>query len=253
MLTTAYMISDSFSRIMGDWESARGYLERGLEITGRGIRIRTLETLLEFETGNFAGGQVALDHMLDTMRQAAPGPTAEYCYPAAVIPFVARITGELERLDMAKAAAETVLSYPSVVPLIGGTARLGLALIAVQLNDTTLAAEQYSAMRESPTISSMGFAPTLDRIYGLLAQTMGDSDRAANHFEDSVRICRKAGYRPELAWSCCDYADLLKERDAEGDRGKAVQLLDEALALSSELGMRPLMERVLSRREILKA
>ncbi len=30
-------------------------------------------------------------------------------------------------------------------------------------------------------------------------------------------------------------------------------LLDESLAISSELGMRPLMERVLSRRNILKA
>ncbi len=34
---------------------------------------------------------------------------------------------------------------------------------------------------------------------------------------------------------------------------KATSLLDESLAISSELGMRPLMERVLSRREILKA
>jgi hypothetical protein len=30
-------------------------------------------------------------------------------------------------------------------------------------------------------------------------------------------------------------------------------VLDEALRISSELGMRPLMERVLSRREVLKA
>ena len=30
-------------------------------------------------------------------------------------------------------------------------------------------------------------------------------------------------------------------------------LLDESLAISSQLGMRPLMERVLSRRDILKA
>ena len=37
------------------------------------------------------------------------------------------------------------------------------------------------------------------------------------------------------------------------DREKAMSLLDESLAISSELGMRPLMERVLSRREILKA
>jgi hypothetical protein len=46
---------------------------------------------------------------------------------------------------------------------------------------------------------------------------------------------------------------MLKERDNEGDRAKAINLLDESLAISSELGMRPLMERVLSRREILKA
>jgi len=37
-----------------------------------------------------------------------------------------------------------------------------------------------------------------------------------------------------------------------GDREKAMSLLDESLAISSELGMRPLMERVLSRREILR-
>ena len=73
------------------------------------------------------------------------------------------------------------------------------------------------------------------------------------HFEESLAFCRKAGYRPELAWTCCDYADLLLERDEEGDRAKAVSLLDESLAISSKLGMRPLMERVLSRREILKA
>ena len=38
-----------------------------------------------------------------------------------------------------------------------------------------------------------------------------------------------------------------------GDRERAMPLLDESLAISRELGMRPLMERVLSRREILKA
>ena len=49
------------------------------------------------------------------------------------------------------------------------------------------------------------------------------------------------------------FADLLLEGNGEGDRAKAVRLLDESLAISSELGMRPLMERVLSRREILRA
>ena len=93
----------------------------------------------------------------------------------------------------------------------------------------------------------------VDSILGLLAHTIGNFDDAQIHFEDALAFCRKAGYRPELAWTCCDFADMLLERDHEGDRAKAIALLDESLAISSELGMRPLMERVLSRREILKA
>ena len=43
------------------------------------------------------------------------------------------------------------------------------------------------------------------------------------------------------------------QRDGAGAPAKAVSLLDESLAVTSELGMRPLMERVLARRDILKA
>ena len=92
----------------------------------------------------------------------------------------------------------------------------------------------------------------VDRLLGLLCHTMGNLDQASDHFEDALTFCR-AGYRPELAWTCCDYADTLLQRDGEGDRAKAMSLLEESLAISSELGMRPLIERVLSRREILKA
>ena len=46
---------------------------------------------------------------------------------------------------------------------------------------------------------------------------------------------------------------MLWKRDNPDDREKAMSLLDEFLAISSELGMRPLMKRVLSRRDILKA
>ena len=94
---------------------------------------------------------------------------------------------------------------------------------------------------------------SVDRLLGLLAQTVGNLDQAAPHFDDALAFCRKAGYRPELAWSLCDYADLLLERGGDVDNTKATTLLDESLQISGDLGMRPLMERVLARREILGA
>ncbi len=80
---------------------------------------------------------------------------------------------------------------------------------------------------------------------------MGNLDLATEHFEDALDFCRKASYRPELAWTCCDYADTLLQRASAGsaqahpgDRQKATSLLEESLAITRELGMRPLMEQV---------
>ena len=80
---------------------------------------------------------------------------------------------------------------------------------------------------------------------------MGDLDQAVEHFEDSLALCRPAGFQSESAWTCSDYAETLSKRDDEGDRAKAMSLLDESLTISTELGMRPLMERVLDQQEIL--
>ena len=94
---------------------------------------------------------------------------------------------------------------------------------------------------------------TVDRMLALLSQAMGNLEIAARHFENSTDFCRNVGSRPELAWTCCDYADMLFERDADGDRTNAISLLDESLSISTELGMKPLMERARSRLEAQKA
>ena len=169
-----------------------------------------------------------------------------------VIAEVDRITGSLDRLAIAESGAETVHSKHSVSATGAMYATAGLALLAVQKGDQSAVEEHYAYFlgQRGTMIWTVSSA---DRLLGLLSQTMGNLDQAAAHFEDALTFCRKAGYRPELAWSCWDYADMLKERNAEGDRAKAVYLLDESLAISSELGRRPLMERVLSWREMLGA
>ncbi len=129
-----------------------------------------------------------------------------------------------------------------------GFAIRGLALLAVLRGDEAASREQYSSLEPLQGFLNAETSCS-DRVLGLLAQTMGNLDQAAAHFEDALAFCRKAGYRPELAWTCCDYADTLLQRNEPGDREKAMSLLDESLAISSELGMRPLMERVLNQRD----
>ena len=53
---------------------------------------------------------------------------------------------------------------------------------------------------------------------------MENSGQAQIHFEDALVFCRNAGYRPELAWTCCDYADTLLQRNGDGDRVKAMSM-----------------------------
>ncbi|MFQ6028621.1 MAG: LuxR C-terminal-related transcriptional regulator [Dehalococcoidia bacterium] len=89
----------------------------------------------------------------------------------------------------------------------------------------------------------------MDRVLGLLAHTMGNLDQAVKHFEDALAFCRKAGYRPELAWTCCDYAEALLQSNSSGNRPKAISLLQESSNIAEDLGMRPLVERVTALQE----
>ena len=229
----------------------RHFAERGLEVSPREPRLLMARALSEYEVGNPAQGEAYLDRLLEVIGLTTPGPTIETAYVAAVLPVFTRITHDISRFSEAEAAAEAVLADPTVTPLIAYLARSGLALMAFHRRDAAEAAVQYAAI--GPSGSALILGMEYNQLLGLLSQTMGNLDKAAEHFEDALSFCRQPGYRVALAWTCCDYADTLLQRNEPGDREKAMSLLDESLAISSELGMRPLMERVLSRREILKA
>jgi tetratricopeptide (TPR) repeat protein len=252
-LGTAGIHQSSFiASLNGDWSKARDLASDAIEMAGQDPVLPAILALLEYELGNFDQGKTYLDRLLDIMLLTPSSARAAYFYPSIAVPYAARITGESSRLTEAAEAARMILSAPSVSPLYTIVARSGLGLQAVIQGNATAAVEQYELLGVIRGISVASFIAG-DRMLGLLAHTSGNLDRAAAHFEEALAFCRKAGYRPGLAWTCCDYADTLLQRDNPDDRAKAMSLLDESLAISSELGMRPLMERVLSRREILKA
>ena len=259
--------NECVSGAQGDWRTARDFIEQGLEMSPQEPGILGAKTLLGYQLGEPDAGEADLERLLENVpggwsnlpREIERLEAPNFAGPAVIIPLAAYITGQMatpSMFDVAEGLAKSLLDSPNVTADYHYAARIGLALMAVQRRDGTAAIESYRALQ--PVIGTMapscGVCPGLsvDRLMGLLSHTMGNLDQACGHFEDALAFCRK-GFKPELAWTCCDYADTLRERDGEGDRAKAIALLDECLAISSELGMKPLMERVLSRREILKA
>ena len=254
LLARAYLAHTMLNSVLGHWQTARESNDQGLALVPNDSLLLGTRVLLEHQVGDFAAGSHHLQRLLEGMELTPPGPTLERVMVPLAIAQAARISGQDQPLEVAEVTAVTMLSSPVITPLIKAFTDIGLGLIAVVRGNPVLAKQEYEAI----VVDGVGILLSIPehRLLGLLSHTMGNLDQAMVHYEDALAFCRKAGYRPELAWTCCDYADALLQRaetPTEGDRAKATSLLDESLAISSELGMRPLMERVLSRREMLGA
>jgi hypothetical protein len=196
---------------MGDWQNARHVGEQGLAVSPGFSGILDRFTALEHELGNIDQGDKYLGELLNVMGAA---PTAN-SFSALIIPYVARITGDVGRVPIAQRAVDAVLSDATAAPVITHVVRISLALMAINRQDGETAADMYEFLepghRGMPVQGIMCF----DRLLGLLAHTMSNLDQAVEHYEDGLTFCR-AGYRVELAWTCCDYADTLLQRNGEG-------------------------------------
>ncbi|MCH8817944.1 MAG: hypothetical protein IIC92_09495, partial [Chloroflexi bacterium] len=163
-----------------------------------------------------------------------------------------------EMFNVVEPAVSTVIGeVDGRIPIARTTARVCLGLAAVNKADAVLAEAQYGVLKAEWDAGSQPYMWTMrmssHRVLGLLAATFGDAEAAATHFEDALEFAEKAGYVRETVWTQMEYAEMLLDRDEPGDREKAIELQDEALAITQELGMRPLTERILARREILRA
>jgi len=252
----AFSHSEGLFLSLGDWESSREAMEGTLRLNPNSAGTLARLSLLEHTLGHFDQGNAYLERLQEVISLVPANWSQTYALvaPCAVIPQIGYITGSAEHFDFARAAAQALFSSPYRTPLHTWKASLGLGLMAVQQGDRAAAQEQYSILHASrpPSLALVDayYSLPTDRILGLLAQTLGDLDKATEYFEDALAFCRKAGYRPQLAWTCHDYAEALivgaglKPAPTLGNREKAISLLDEALKISQELGMRPLMERV---------
>jgi DNA-binding CsgD family transcriptional regulator len=81
-----------------------------------------------------------------------------------------------------------------------------------------------------------------DRYLGMLAATLGESERAEAHFERGMELNRRMGMLTFLAHTAYQYARFVLAR--RGGRDRARPLLGEAATLAERIGMPALLARV---------
>jgi class 3 adenylate cyclase/tetratricopeptide (TPR) repeat protein len=244
-LANACMYSGWLYALEGDWQTARDLSDRALALEPREPRNLATRALLELQVGALDDGERHLQQLLDPRRVTAWSLLEKFAM-AAFLPMAARVTGDDQRLDLARETAEAALAATKMPPFMHLYGRIGLAFVAVQRTDRLLAAEQYAAFESQRGTAIMMAGIAVDRVLGLLAATLGQEEKARRHLEDAIAFTRRANYRPEYAWAASDYADLLVEQGLPGDSERAHELHDEALATARSLAMRPLAERIVA-------
>jgi DNA-binding SARP family transcriptional activator len=245
-----WLTSTSFSNQLpclyqGDWGVARAMSELGLAAEPRDPRHLALRAALEYELGNPDEGAAYVARLQEVAESVPPpGPIADHVFLAVVIPLVGRVSGSIERVEVAEAAVERVLALKPLNPALALYTKSGAALIAVQQSDADTARKLYKALKAQRGTASFFVPLSIDRLLGLLALTSGRLESALMHFEDGLAFCDRAGYRAEFAWIAADYADALRMRGDPDDNRKATELHEASLAISHDIGMRPLTERI---------
>jgi DNA-binding CsgD family transcriptional regulator len=235
----------------GNWEMVRHYCDRTLELQPNHAQILGIRTKIEYETGDFVQGKAYQERLLELARRIPPGPTTDHASVATSIAYAALISGVTDKLTIAGSASETILSSHAASLRVIASARQGLALQAILVRDKVQAQEQYHALVNiGGNVVHQGQARiSPDRLLGLLCIAQGNLGLAIAHFEAALKFCHAGYRRPELAWSCHDYAVALLQRDSPGDHAKAKSLLEESRSIAGDLGMKPLIERVASLQE----
>jgi hypothetical protein len=115
-------------------------------------------------------------------------------------------------------------------------AALGDAARAATLDSMLAPNDALHAVFPGPLL----YAGPVARFRGLLAQTMGRGDEAAEHLERALEACRSVGARPAELRVATELGELLCA-GRETRRGRA--LLEEARAGAEALGMASLAAR----------
>jgi len=114
--------------------------------------------------------------------------------------------------------------------------------LSAQPEICSISAHPFTTFVGFPSRKAITFST--DRL--LLFSTTSGVEEAEGHFEEALEMNARMGAKPYLAHTQHEYARMLLARGNAGNREKAMSLLEEALAISRELGMESLEEKALA-------
>ncbi len=246
-------VSSTVALLLGQWETARKAIGQILELQPPGLAHITDRLYLESVTGR----REAFEEQMAWLRQGLKSDAPAAWHSSSVYATVLLCGADDETLRSLALAAEPGLRLSDDIWWDTGNRLMRVAsigIIAVAWDDREAAAAVYPELKAARAAgtrlagsTAMGVGPTwtsVDRVLGALADMTGDPTAAAGHFEDALAFCRRASYRPELAQTCHDYAAMFLDERGTASVSKARELVTEGLAITTELGMKPLQAKL---------
>lgn len=244
--STAYVLLVNVLTAIGDLEAARTNALRliDLELDDSWFKAVSVGLLarVEVRAGNLQRATDLLDQMIWALQAFVEDP--QYNQTPTYLPVeIIYMTGAKRHLDYIR----RIVTDP---PVIAGGMGAGFlfhrvyaeSLLALIDNDETSAAKCYEDLVQRPHDTENGIDTF--RMLALVARTAGMIDRASAHFEQCIDFSRRAGFLPELAYACSDYASLLIDCTSTAAAfERAAALLNEGVAVGRKLSMRSVVRQ----------
>jgi len=194
---------------------------------------------LRFEQGR-------LGEIIGTIEAGAERTASMPAYRCALAAAYAEMGREADaRAVLERLAARGFEDIPLDWAWLGALSDLSTA--SAMLRDAARSAILYEklkpyAARHVASSTAMYQGP-VSHFLGILAATLGRHAEAVQHFDDALAGEARMGARPWRARTQLAYAEMLVARGEPGDREKALELVGEALAAASAIGMTGLAPR----------
>jgi tetratricopeptide (TPR) repeat protein len=194
--------------------------------------------------------QLYLGTSLETIGHEIPlGPQERIVVPCLVQAFLARREEASEILEKNVVNRPGVGTLEDVMPLWIDTLYLEAAVLVGHRQAAELLLKRFSVTG----LCSPGFYPTcIPRHLGGAAALLERYDEARKYYQEAIEICTKMPFRPEIALSRLQLAELLLEHYPD-EKKEAMEHLDFAIKEFREMKMQPSLERALRHKDILKA